>query len=172
MVLWINGTVGSGKSVVGRAVAVLLPQAHFVDGDDHAGLPGMELVRRWQQAHTVLLGMVARHWPARTLVIAYPLQGTEYARLRIHCGRARRQLIVVTLAPPLAMVLRGRSGRTLDDGEQARVREMYAEGYHRRRFSTFTLPNAQPPVTRTARLIVRRLNRSLTASSDLPRWPQ
>jgi hypothetical protein len=165
MILWINGTIGSGKSAVGHALATMLSQARFVDGDDHAGPPDMGRVRRWQQAHTALLGMVAQRRPARILVVAYPLRGAEYARLRIHCGRARRRLTVLTLAPPLATILRGRGGRTLDGGEQARVRKMHAEGYHRRRFSTLTLPNAQPPAARTAWLIMRWLNRAAVFSS-------
>jgi shikimate kinase len=36
-VIWLNGTIGSGKSAVGKALADLLPHARFMDGDNYAG---------------------------------------------------------------------------------------------------------------------------------------
>jgi Mg-chelatase subunit ChlI len=34
-VIHLNGPINSGKSSVGRALAGLLPDAVFIDGDDH-----------------------------------------------------------------------------------------------------------------------------------------
>lgn len=157
MVIWLNGTVGAGKSAVGQALAAILPGAAYVDGDDYAGPVHLPHVLRWRVALDVLLRLVARPGRARVLVVAYPLRAPDYARLRAACGRARRILTVATLAPPLTMTLCGRGERKLDVDERARVREMRSEGYHCRRFAAFTLSNTQPPPARTARLIVRRL---------------
>ena len=108
-------------------------------------------------AMDALLRMIARQ--RRTLVIAYPLAPREHRRLRAACRRAHRALVVVTLATPLAIALRGRGQRALTAAEQARTRQMHAEGYHRRRFAALTLANAQPPPGRTARRIARLLHR-------------
>ena len=160
MVIWLNGTVGVGKSTVGQALAAVLPGAAYVDGDDYAGPSHLPHALRWRVALDVLLRLVARTGRTRVLVVAYPLRGPDHARLRAACGRARRVLTVVTLAPPLTTTLCGRGGRELDVGESARVRKMRSEGYHCRRFAAFTLPNTQPPPGRTARLIARRLRSS------------
>ncbi len=159
-VIWLNGTVGSGKSAVGRALAARLPGAVFLDGDDLAGPSGLPNRERWAMALAALLQVVAQR--RRRLVIAYPLDRAGYARLRARCGGA---LLVVTLATPLPIVLRGR-GRMLDAWEMARVRAMRAAGYHRRRFAALTVPNAVPPASRTAALIARRLARPLRACGE------
>ena len=158
--IWLNGTVGAGKSAVGRALAAILPGAAYVDGDDHAGPSHLPPAVGWRVALDALLRLLARPHPTRFLVVAYPLRGPDYARLRAACGRARRTVVVVTLAPPLTTTLRGRGGRELDAGERARVREMRSEGYHRRRFAALTLPNMQPSAARTARLIARLIQSS------------
>ena len=155
-VIWLNGTIGSGKTAVGRAVAALLPQARFVDGDDLAGPSGLPNRQRWRMAVDALLRLVRCRWPAR-LVVAYPLAAADARRLRAAC--ACRVLLVVNLATPLPIVLRGRGGRVLSAGERRRVREMFSEGYHRRRFADMTLTNALPPVSRIARVIARRAMR-------------
>jgi hypothetical protein len=104
-----------------------------------------------------LLRIVARHGHARAHVVAYPLDSASYQRLRAVCGRSRRRLVVVNLAPPLALTLRGQRGRRLSAWEQGRLRAMRSAGYHRRTFGTFTLSNAHPPAARTARRIARRI---------------
>ena len=154
-VIWLNCTIGSGKTAVGRALAALLPQAEFVDGDDHAGPAHLPNRDRWHMALEALLRL-ARCRRSRRLVIAYPLEAREFRRLRAVCGRAQLGLLVVNLATPLPIALRGRGGRTLSLGEQQRVREMFSDNYHRRRFAALTLSNALPPVSRTARMIARR----------------
>ncbi len=65
-------------------------------------------------------------------------------------------MLVVNLATPLPITLRGRGGGKLSFGEQRRVREMFSQNYHRRRFAAMTVANALPPVSRTAWLITRR----------------
>ena len=155
--VWLNGTVGSGKSAVGQALAAVLPGAAYLDGDHLAGRSYPPRAAAWRAAHDALLRLVARSGRARFLVVAYPLRVPDYVRLRAACGRAGRRLVVVTLAPPLQVVLRGRGTRVLDAAERKRVREMRSEGYHRRRFTTLTLPNAVPPPSRCALRIARRL---------------
>lgn len=155
-VIWLNGAVGSGKSVVGAALAALLPRGGFVDGDDHAGPPHLPNRRRWNMAIGSLLAL-ARRRPPGWLVVAYPLDGAGFRRVRAGCALARRRLVVVNLATPLPIVLRGRGRRVLSADERRRARAMHGEAYHRRRFAALTLPNALPPAARTA----RRLNRLL-----------
>ena len=150
-VIWLNGTIGSGKTAVGKKLAEQLPRARFLDGDDCAGPEGLPNAERWRMAVDALLQAILRRGHAKTLVVAYPLDAATYRRLRATCGAARRGLLVANLAPPLRMTLQGRGGRTLTAWERARIRAMRSEGYHRRPFATVTLPNAQPPAARTAR---------------------
>ena len=167
-VIWLNGTVGSGKTAVGRALAGMLPDAAFVDGDDHAG-PHLPKQRRWRFAMTALLALIARSGRRHALVVAYPLTAADHARLWATCGRGRHPLTVVTLATPLTLVVRGRGTRRLEVAEIARARAMWSEGYARRPFAILTLPNTQPSPTSTACRIARLLRFGACQRTGRPR---
>lgn len=157
-VIWLNATVGAGKSAVGQALACILPAGVFRDGDDLAGPTHLPNPVRWRMAFQALLRQaLVRSRCRRTLVIAYPLGRLGYLRLRAMCSRAHRPLVIVNLATPQPITLRGRGGRALDAAEKARVRVMRSKGCHRQPFATATVVNARPPAARTARLIARLL---------------
>lgn len=156
-VVWVNGSVGAGKSAVGRALAGLLPRARFLDGDDLAGPRGLPNAVRWRMAVDALLQAVARPCGRQWLVIAYPLDQRDFRRLKAACGKARRGRVVVNLMTPLTITLRGRGGRRLSRAEQTRVRAMRSAGWQRRPFATASLPNAEGPAGRAARRILSLL---------------
>jgi hypothetical protein len=161
-VIWLNATIGAGKSAVGQALAYILPAAVFIDGDDHAGPSHLPNLVRWHMAFNALLRQVGvRSGCCRVLVIAYPLDRSGCLRLKATCSRAHRPLVIVNLATPLPITLRGRGDRMLDAAEKARVRVMRSKGYHRQPFATATLANAHPPAARTAMLIARLLRQSV-----------
>jgi hypothetical protein len=111
--------------------------------------------------HALLRQVLVRSGTGRVHVIAYPLGRSGCQRLKAACSRAHRRLVIVNLATPLTITLRGRGGRMLDAAEKARVRVMRSKGYHRQPFATATLANAHPPAARTARLIARLLQQWL-----------
>jgi hypothetical protein len=154
-VIWLNGTIGSGKSAVGKALADLLPNSRFMDGDNYAGQEHLGNARRWRIVIDALLQAIVRRDRILFLIIAYPLDYEGFCRLRATCRKAQRELLLINLAPPLLMTLKGRGGRILTAWERDRIRVMRSEGYHRRPFAAATLPNVQSPVVRTAQRIAR-----------------
>ena len=178
-VVWLNGTVGSGKSTVGAALASLLPASRFLDGDDLAGPHHMPNPVRWGMALDALLAVVIRPGRCRWLVIAYPLDATGFLRLRAACAKARRPFAVVNLDVPMPMTLRGRGGRMLTTDERERVRTMRSKGYHRRPFATATLRNVFPSVGQASRRVLTLVRsscareRGVTGGGQLqPRGPE
>lgn len=152
-VIVLNGSVNSGKTTTGRALAAILPGAQFIDGDDHGisrSVPFLEMIDR---AILWLVGQVATA-TAPWLVIAYPLRDSDFALLQIACAARDAGLFVATLAPSLPLVLSDRGTRRLDAGERNRVREMYAEGYASRAFSDVILTEVTTP-EQTARALAR-----------------
>ncbi|MFC4170345.1 DUF2062 domain-containing protein [Teichococcus aestuarii] len=155
-VIHLNGAINSGKSSVGRALAALIPGAGFIEGDEH-GLPAeLPPEQRWAGALGRILRRI-RESNAPCLVSAYPLDEAGYRRLRTACVARGATLSVVTLAPPLEVALGPRGGRVPDAAEQARIRAMYAEGYHRRLFSDVTLDNAGLAPEEAARRVLAAL---------------
>nr|WP_277819437.1 DUF2062 domain-containing protein [Pseudoroseomonas vastitatis] len=156
-VIHLNGAINSGKSSVGQALAARIPGAGFVEGDEH-GLPDeLPPEQRWAAALTRILRLVASS-RAPCLVTTYPLDDTGYRRLRAVCVARGALLSVVTLAPPLDVALAPRGARRPGAAEQARIRAMYAEGYHRRGFSDVTLDNAELTAEEAAARILAALD--------------
>ena len=150
MVICINGSINSGKSTIARQLAEHLPGARFVEGDDHDGheLPFEQMIAYAVQRLAAIIAETRE-----TLVIAYPLRETDFAILRDVASRRGLRLLVVTLAPPLEVALGQRGVRPLDDGERARVREMYSEGYHARAFSDLIIGGAPAPEAVVAEIV-------------------
>lgn len=144
IVICLNGPINAGKSTIGRVLADMLPDAEFIEGDDHGipeGVPFEEMIER---ATTWLAGLIGAKQRS-SLVIAYPLRPEDFALLREACTKRRARLFVVTLAPPMELVLENRGERKLDDEERARIREMYDEGYAARDFSDMIITDIESP---------------------------
>lgn len=138
IVVVLNGPINAGKTTVGKALAAAIDGAVFIDGDDN-GLPdGAPLDVVIEASLRRLSSEIAAN-PAVVLVMAYPLREADHACLMAAANTAGRRLWTVTLAPPIEVVLGDRGDRRLDDWERARIREMYAEGYHDRAFSDLTI---------------------------------
>ncbi|MET3900553.1 hypothetical protein ABIB57_004519 [Devosia sp. UYZn731] len=157
IVIVLNGSINSGKTTTGRALAAILPGARFIDGDDH-GIP--KSVPFQQMIDRAVLWVAGQITAATEpfLVIAYPMRDSDFAMLQAACAARHARLFVATLAPPLAVALTNRGTRELDDGERARIHEMYVEGYPARAFSDIIVTNPATP-QQTATMLARRIAR-------------
>lgn len=160
-VIVLNGPINAGKTTVGKALVAAIDDAAFIDGDDN-GLPDGAPLEVIIEASLRRLSSEIAANPAGVLVFAYPLRAADHARLKAAADAAGRRLWTVTLAPPIEAVLGDRGDRRLDDGERARIREMYAEGYHDRVFSDLTIAGT-PGVEVTVDIILGRLGGLLPA---------
>jgi len=144
IVICLNGPINAGKSTIGRVLAGMLPDAEFIEGDDHGipeGVPFQEMIERATAWLAERIGETQRSF----LVIAYPLRPEDFILLREACAKRGARLIVVTLAPPMELVLKDRGTRKLDDEERSRIREMYEEGYAGRDFSDLVITDIDSP---------------------------
>jgi hypothetical protein len=148
-VLHINGAINSGKSALGRALSVLLPEAVFIDGDEHDAPDGASLPVRIEAALSRIEAEIGK---AREgcLIVAYPLEQAHHERLRAAADRRGARFRVLTLAPPLEVALIDRGTRRLSVEERKRIAEMYEEGYQRRPFSDLVLDTSRLTVQEAA----------------------
>lgn len=155
IVICLNGSINSGKTTIGRALAAALRDAAFIDGDDHDAPDNVEFDVMLDIALSRLEREIAGARVAH-LVIAYPLRDEDHARLAAAAAARGARLFVATLAPPLDVVLADRGERKLDDEERERVRQMYDEGYADRSFSRVILrqPAAPSALVQTLRAAI------------------
>ncbi len=140
-VIHLNGPINGGKSSVGLALAELLPNAIFIDGDDHNAPDDAPLGTRIQFAVQRIEAQIAKA-DGDFLIVAYPLDQAHYSQLQAATERRGARLLVLTLAPPLEVALSDRGDRKLTLGERERIIEMYEEGYQTRPFSDAVLDTA------------------------------
>ncbi|MCA8085043.1 AAA family ATPase [Burkholderia cenocepacia] len=153
-VIHLNGPINSGKTTIGLALARLLPDARFIDGDDHDAPEDAPFDVQWAIALERLVTQIADA-RERHLVIAYPIGEAEFERLRAACDARDARLFVVTLAPPEAVAASNRGSRALTDWERNRIAEMYREGYAARTFSDCIMDTSLSPPDACAADIVR-----------------
>lgn len=157
----LTGPINAGKTTTGRALAKLVADASFVDGDDHDAPDDAPLAVRISasmahiESHIIAAQGVA-------LFVAVPLRDEDYRRLRDTAHKVGAELRVVTLNPPSDVAFTDRGGRQLSPDEIARAQEMYAEGYASRAFSTLVVTDMPGPEA-TARAIARDLQLTLRA---------
>lgn len=133
-VIVLNGPINTGKTTTGKALADLLPKAHFIDGDDHGLQDDEPLAEKIAAALDRIVTYIATS-DADPLIVAYPLRDQDHSML-LGAAQARAvPLHVVTLSPPIDIAVSNRGARMLEPGEVARSLEMYAEGYNARAFS-------------------------------------
>lgn len=159
LVVAINGAINAGKTTTGRALAAILPDVVFFDGDDHDAADDAPLELRIQASFAFLSRQI---WAATAavVIVAVPLRSEDVECIRATCAVRQADLFVVTLAPPLTVALSDRGGRALLPAETARIRQMYAQGYANRAFSDLILAD-MTTADDTARRICRHLGLSV-----------
>lgn len=154
-VIHLNGPINSGKTTIGHALARVLPDARFVDGDDHDAPDDAPFDVQLAIALERLVTQIT-HARERHLVIAYPIGEAEFERLSAACDARGARLFVVTLAPPEAVAASNRGTRALTDWERQRIAEMYREGYAARAFSDCVIDTSEASVDACATEIAHR----------------
>jgi hypothetical protein len=80
-VVHLNGPINSGKSSVGQALSGLLPNAVFIDGDDHDAPRDAPLATGIKAALHRIEAHIARAKDGY-LIVAYPLERSSYEQLK------------------------------------------------------------------------------------------
>lgn len=81
----------------------------------------------------------------REAALAYPLRPEDFLLVQEASKIRGARPFVVTLAPPIDVVLKDRGARKLSEEERARIREMYEEGYAGRDFSDMVVTDIESP---------------------------
>lgn len=132
MVIFISGSVNSGKSTTSKAVAEEL-QAVWLDVDEIAhSIPDFDLSKDIPRALELTIQKVNRLTrTGKTVVANYVLRQRDYEMLRD--GLDDKAQYYFTLAPRLDVVRRDR-GRGMNDWEYKRIKHHYDTGIASPRF--------------------------------------
>lgn len=129
MIIFISGSINSGKSTVGRRLAAELGY-EFIEFDDiryQISEPDIDkAVPLVFEKGIALLNDLTRQ--GKSAVVAYPVSTRNYEML---CQGLIEQPLVITLAPTLEVALQDRGNRHLDEWERARIKHHYEIGINK-----------------------------------------
>jgi hypothetical protein len=157
--IFLMGTIGAGKSTLGRALARELGGKH-VEGDDYHRPPKPWFATSLSTCRDVLSAVLAVAAEGRTVVVSYPLRCREWIFYRRRLAEAGIGSLFVSLVAAEEALLAPDRGRAFTAAEQRRIREMLAEGYGARFFSDLVIRTDRGNVDDSLARLVAGLERS------------
>lgn len=126
--IFLTGTIGAGKTTLGRALARELGGGH-VEGDDYHQPPKPWFATALSTSRGVLRAVLALAAEGRPAVVSYPLRCREWIFYRRRLADAGVRSAFVTLAVSHKALLAKDRGRSFSLEEQRRTGEMLGQGY-------------------------------------------
>lgn len=156
MIIFINGSINSGKSTVGQLLAERF-NYEFIEFDDiRHTIPEPNIDKALPlvfEKGIKLLNELDKN--GKSAIIAYPLSQNNYNLLKNKLSTLPR---VITLSPRLDVVLKNRGDRELDDAERERIKYHYQIGINSPQFG-FIIDNSDLSIKETVQKIVRLINK-------------
>lgn len=126
MIIFINGSINSGKSTVGRLLAKELGYA-FVEFDDIRNtIPEPDIDKALPLVFEKGIKLLNElHRSNKSVIVAYPLSLKNYNQLKSKLLITPK---VITLSPRLEIALKDRGERKLEESERERIKYHYKIG--------------------------------------------
>jgi hypothetical protein len=158
MIIFINGSINSGKSTVSDALVKKLPNTALIEIDslrDMIGwMPLMESIPiNLENAVSVIRNFVKRNL---NVIVAYPLSQKNYDYLVENLKDLNSKIYAFTLSPKLEKVLTNRGTRNLTDWEKGRIPQQYEKGIHNPSFGKI-IDTSEQTVEETVGVILEAL---------------
>lgn len=159
MIIFLNGSINSGKSTVAKLLVEKIPNSAIVEIDALRDMiPWMPI----DQAVPINLEnaiAVIRNFTKHNIscIVPYPLSEKNYAYMTHELADIETSIHYFTLAPSLETALANRGSRKLDDAERERIKHHYTIGIHTPSLGAI-IDNSQQTSEETAREILRDID--------------
>lgn len=155
MIIFINGSINSGKSTVARLLAERIQNTALLEIDalrDMVSWMSLEdsIPLNLKNAVSLIKNFVHEEL---NVVVPYPLSEEDHSFLMAEFDSASVPIHVVTLSPSLETALSDRGTRSLSDAERKRIEYHYESGIARPPFGTI-LDNSHQTPEETAEAIL------------------
>lgn len=158
MIIFLNGSINSGKSTVAKLLAEKISNSALVEidalRDMIAWMPIDQAVPiNLENAVAIIRNLTKR---GISCIVPYPLSEKNYAYMTRELADIGTPIHYFTLAPSLETALSDRGSRKLDDAERERIKHHYAIGIHAPSFGTI-IDNSRQTPEETAQDILRKI---------------
>lgn len=132
MIIFINGSINSGKSTVSKLLVEKLGRCALIEIDSLR-----EMINSLSLEESIPINLknavsLIRNFSAEGIssVVPYPLSQKNYEYVRLELASLGEKIYFFTLAPALEEVLKDRGDRQLDEWERERIQHHYKIGIH------------------------------------------
>ena len=159
MIVFINGSINSGKSTLARLLANKLENCAVLEIDslrDFIDWMPLEVAIPINLENAVLL---IKNFDKNGLnvVIPYPLSEKNYDFIKTNLSKLESKIYYFTLAPKLEEVLKDRGKRKLDDWERERIKYHYKTGINSPSFGKI-IDNTNQTPEETLKIILSEID--------------
>ena len=147
MIIFINGSINSGKSTIAKLLIKDLPNTALLEIDSLREMIDWMPIDQavpinLENAVSVIKNFVSRNL---NVIVPYPLSQKNYDYMISNLNDLNTKIFVFTLSPKLEKVLTNRGTRELDDWEISRIKHHYDIGINNPSFGEIIDNSDQDP---------------------------
>jgi hypothetical protein len=159
MIIFINGSINSGKTTVAKILAEKLSGAALVEIDTLRAMiewmPIDQAIPINLKNAVSVIGNFSKN--GLHVIVPYPLSQENYEYMTNELKEVDNNIRFFTLAPKLEKILLNRGTRELNDWERERIKYHYSIGIHNPTFGEI-IDNSEQTPKETAEFIFSRLS--------------
>lgn len=158
MIIFLNGSINSGKSTVAKLLAKTIPNTAIVEIDALRDMIQWMPIDKAVPINLENAVAVIRNFTKHDIscIVPYPLSEKNHVFIADALLDLGTPIHYFTLAPSIEAALSDRGARKLDDSERERIKHHYAIGIHTPSFGMIINNTKQTP-EETAREILRNI---------------
>lgn len=146
MIIFINGSINSGKSTVAKVLAKKIEKPAVVEIDSLSEfIEWMPIEERvpinWENAVLIIKNFVAKKF---NVIVPYPLSQKNYEYVMSQL-EGKEKILVFTLNPKMEKILENRGERILTEEEKERIKYHYSIGINHPSFGEIIDNTHQTP---------------------------
>lgn len=155
MIIFINGSINSGKTTVAKELQLMIPNCAVVEMDSfHDFVPWMEIEEALPLNYKNAINVIRNFAEAGlTVIVPYPLSKSRFEELSATL-KDFGPIHAITLNPDLDAVSHDRGSRSLTDKEKERIQYHYQIGINNPGYGE-VINNTNQSVDQTARAILK-----------------
>jgi energy-coupling factor transporter ATP-binding protein EcfA2 len=155
MIIFLNGSINSGKSTIAKLLAKAMPNTAIVEIDMLREMINWMPIDQAVPINLENAVAVIRNFTKHGIscIVPYPLSEKNYAYIVNALSDLGTPIHYVTLAPSIETALSDRGTRKLDDSERERIKHHYAIGIHAPSFGTVINNTKQTPEETTEEIL-------------------
>ena len=158
MIIFLNGSINSGKSTVAKLLVKELPKTALLEIDAfHEMIEWMPIDEavplNLQNAISVIKNFVSKDL---NVIVPYPMSQKNYDYMMESLKGLDTKISVFTLAPKIEKTLTNRGNRELTDWEIERIKHHYDIGIHSPGFGEI-IDNTEQTSEETAKTILNKI---------------